>query len=269
VSLSAELKCRAAAAKLEKGKRNAASKLGPADPFVECLRTQSMDLRKRADNLHWNRLVAWHDHNIAEALRDVEDGAGVGPLEAAVALAHSSEVGPAHRIVIEGRRNVLRWRKHRRREGLERVEGHLKFQLAEAVEMGDLHVLAAVIDEAARAIGSSHPAVEAARGEMRSQRRDWQQERWGDLNNEHNALMMQACASNSIEQISLRIWATANSELGVGHPSIEHGKDCIRNLKRNANQAQLEFYRQECMLMLNAPEVIDALVASELGQCPR
>merc|ERR1719456_257813 len=74
-SFSAEQMCRAAAANLDWGRKAQTAKLGAADPYVECLRTQAIDLRRRADHLKWNRLVAWHECNVNEALQDVQDGA--------------------------------------------------------------------------------------------------------------------------------------------------------------------------------------------------
>jgi len=267
-SPSAEQKCRAAAAKQSERAASAAAKLGAASPYVECLRTQAIDLRKRADHLKWNRLVFYHDRNVSGALFEVESGADVMELEDAVTLARNSALGPGHRIILDGKRNILRIRKQRRLEDLARVEDEQEQQLQAATNFGDRRILASVIDEAVRTIGSAHPAVEAARSAMKGQRQLVQRSRWHSSVEEHRVLMLEACATNDIEQIAARIRTTATSELGVGNSIVEHGKNRIRDLKQHADSVQLDLYRQECLLMLNDGEVHDAIPASESGQCP-
>lgn len=261
-SPDAERQCRQAAAQLDRDTKRQAAKLGAADPYVECLRTQAIDLRRRADHLRWNRLVTLHETNVEDAMRAVDEGANIDVLEDAVMCAHNSALGPGHRSVREGKAYILRWRKQRQHQANVRVEEHHQRHLAEAIEHGDLYILSEAIEEAAAGLGSAHPSVEAARCALKEQRKDMQCSRWTALVEEHTLLMLQACATNDIQQISARIYATALSELGVGHPMVEHGKECIRNLKRQAQHAKLNFHREECIVMLNAPAVRDALAAS-------
>jgi len=261
-SPSAEKKCRRAAASLERDMKNQTAKLGAADPYVECMREQAKELRRRADKLKWNKLVSWHERNVYGAMRAVDDGDELDHLEVALRQARDSELGPGHWIVRKGKQHLLKCRKQVQLEHIASTTEVQERRLADAILIGDLHLLASAIEEAASTIGSSHRSVEAARDALREQRREMQRSSWCALVEEHRVLMLQACATNDIEQISARIWATANSELGVGHPILEHGKDCIRDLKRLGQRAELDFYRRECCLILSAPEIAEALAVS-------
>lgn len=266
-SFSAELKCRSAAKWLQKGRNSAVPKLGAVDPYVECMRLQAVDLRKRADHLRWNRIVTEQAQNIGEALQAVAHGADVAHLEAAVAKAERSEIGHGHEIVREGKQQILSWRQRRRIEDIARLEDELGWKLQNSIETGNLRILARDIDEASRALGSSHRTVQNARDALKEQRRDQQRSLWSGLVQEHESLMLDACATENIGQIARRVLATSTSKLGVGHPIVKHGKDCIRCLKQRAHRAQQETFQRECLSMLSAPFISDALAASELGQC--
>merc|ERR1719263_2749980 len=104
------------------------------------MRLQAVDFRKRADHLRWNRIVTEQEQNIGDAMRAVSHGADLAHLESAVATAQRSEIGQGHEIVLEGKRQIVEWRKHRRLEDIAMAEEEYQRRLLKAVEIADLGI---------------------------------------------------------------------------------------------------------------------------------
>lgn len=247
----ARRRCREAQHALSVAAKNVAERLGAGHPSVMKAKKDIKRLRKREHEIRWFEVVQWHESNIATALRAVENGADISLLEAATKIAHDSELGQGHRIVLHGKDQIKRLKKLANLEQYKKLESfHIK-QLHEASENGHLGVLDDVIQAGADALGSAHPAVEAARKALKHHRHKKQRAQWEALVNEHNELMILACDSNDADRIETRIRATMHSELGKGHPIVHYGKDYLKQLFKTANRIRAEEERQECENLLS------------------
>jgi hypothetical protein len=241
----ARKRCREAQHALAVAAKRVSERLGAGHPSVMKAKKDIKRLRKREQEIRWFEVVQWHESNVATALRAVENGADISLLEAATKVAHDSELGQGHRIVLHGKDQIKRLKKLANLEQQRRMEAfHIK-RLKEASENGHLGVLDDVIQAGADALGSAHPAVEKARKALKAHRHKKQRARWEALVNEHNELMILACDSNDADRIEGRIRATMHSELGKGHPIVHYGKDYLKQLLRAEEE------RAECENLLS------------------
>jgi len=264
---SAEHMCLAAREKLATETRRVAAKLGAADPCVESIRLQMRQLKRRSDELRWKKVVSWHRVNVATALDAVRGGADVEHLEAAVRMAHDSEIGPGHDIVLQGKRQITLWRKHRMREWLADLEVREAERLSEAEHCAlegnerELEALAEAISESVKHIGSAHPLVEHARHTLKHKRLELQRRSWTSFVRSHELAMRAALASNDPQRILECAYATTCSELGPEHPFTLRGKERVRRMRVQAQLAEVDGWRQHCLDALAEPDIQEALAA--------
>jgi len=250
----AEEKCREVAAALERDTRRAALRLGAADPVVEEVHDRIRQLRNRADALRWSSVVAQHRLDVSNSERALEAGADLSVLEDALRRAACSELGPGHEIVQHGKQLL---RGYRIKQSLQRHSSLSMTRMnniSEAIETGDVSAISQAIIEASNVDIKHIPEVNAARETMRRMRTGIESNRRMALEEDHHALMIQACATKDIRLINGRIWQTAHSELGFSHPIVNIGKGCVRTLRLQAKQADQDALREECMSALSTSQ---------------
>lgn len=250
----AEERCREAAKALETNTRRAAMRLGAADPAVEEVHDRIRELRNRADSLRWSALVDRHQLDVRNSCRALEAGADPAVLEDALRRAACSELGPGHEIVRSGKQFL---KKYRIKQSVERQSTRSLAKvnhINEAIETGDISAISQAISEASNVNIKHIPEVHAARETLRRMRQGIECNRRLTLEEDHYALMLQACATKDPRLINERIWYTAHSELGFGHPIVNFGKGCIRTLRLQGKRAEHDALREECMSALMASQ---------------
>jgi len=225
-----------------------ADKLGAGHPRVEEAKRVIQKFRAKEENLRWREVGAWHEANIASAIRHVEDGvAPAEHLETAIRSATVSELGPGAPCVEMGK---TRARKLKQDETKRTVQGRVqKFEamLERLLQGSSLANILEAIEIGARSLGTAHPSVEQARKDYKQKRDHAQKREWDELVHVQDNLMASACATRRPQ-----IKAALQSGVGRSHPVVVDGQKQLLKVRKEALQSQKEQDTVKCERWLKA-----------------
>jgi len=164
-------------------------------------------------------------------------------------LARDSELGPGHRIVIDGKAHIMRLRKlhiiDRENAVVSQHISDLEAAKTRAqTEPNGLCNLADTIRVSASIIGAAHPAVDDAVQFYQRSRNNQLFCEWDELVSLHTDRLKQATSTNEPETIQAGIDCAIRSGLGRGHPIVLESKDYLLNLKKDMQRTQIETYKK-------------------------
>ncbi|EKX53320.1 hypothetical protein GUITHDRAFT_101023 [Guillardia theta CCMP2712] len=250
-----------------------ADKLGHAHPFVEEARLHLNKLRTSERETAWEELKQMHNDNVDSAIkvRDEDE------LERAIHAAMFSPLGKRHPIVIKGKRAFEEMVKERNRAEYEEVERVQVEMLIAAKD--DMEELKKAIAQASDVLGSSHPAVEAARLDLKDLRdaanaQEYQvgeRKRRGcrNLCDYHERNIQDAASKFDEEGLAWAISRADKAGLGPAHPIIERGKQQLSQMQRDRTKRERRAREVESLRLLLLAMKIDLFGGNANSQRPQ
>mmetsp|Transcript_37027 Transcript_37027/g.116479 ORF Transcript_37027/g.116479 Transcript_37027/m.116479 type:complete len:605 (-) Transcript_37027:1298-3112(-) len=240
-----------------------ADKLGHAHPFVEEARLHLNKLRTSERETAWEELKQMHNDNVDSAIkvRDEDE------LERAIHAAMFSPLGKRHPIVIKGKRAFEEMVKERNRAEYEEVERVQVEMLIAAKD--DMEELKKAIAQASDVLGSSHPAVEAARLDLKDLRDAANAQEYQNLCDYHERNIQDAASKFDEEGLAWAISRADKAGLGPAHPIIERGKQQLSQMQRDRTKRERRAREVESLRLLLLAMKIDLFGGNANSQRPQ